>query len=220
MSVKSSVLQMLEANRGNSVSGQQLANELGVSRSAVWKAIKALETDGYAIEAVTNKGYLLASSNDLISAEGINNYLAAQYKKLPITALKTVSSTNTHARMMAANGAKHGTIVVSEEQTNGKGRMGRTFFSPEGSGIYMSIILRPNTHTTNAVFITTAAAVAVCRAIAKLTVAKPTIKWVNDIILRDKKICGILTEAVTDFENGMVESVVVGIGINFKEPDI
>jgi BirA family biotin operon repressor/biotin-[acetyl-CoA-carboxylase] ligase len=216
MSLKNSVLQLLEENRRQCLSGQQIAVKLSVSRSAVWKAITLLRRDGYQIHATTNKGYQLADSNDFLSAEGMIPFLKEEYKGNSIFIYKSTDSTNQQAKLKAIDGAKHGTVVMAEMQTAGKGRLGRSFHSPAGAGIYMSIILRPETDATNAVLITTAAAVAVCKAVKNVCDVSPCIKWLNDVFLDNKKICGILSEAVTNCENGMVESVVVGIGINFK----
>ncbi|NYB72947.1 biotin--[acetyl-CoA-carboxylase] ligase [Sedimentibacter hydroxybenzoicus DSM 7310] len=216
MSVKNDVLHMLEQNKGKSISGQELAENLGVSRTAVWKAINLLKEDGFLIEGISNKGYSLAISSDLLSSEGIRLYLKDEYKELPVKVYKSINSTNTEAKLMIMNNAVHGTVILAEEQLSGKGRMGRGFYSPPESGIYMSIILKPKLNMNDSVLITTAAAVAVSLAIEKTTGIVTQIKWVNDIYLNDKKICGILTEAVTDMESGTIESVVVGIGLNIK----
>ncbi len=216
MSVKNDVLHMLEQNKGKNISGQELAEKLGVSRTAVWKAINSLKEDGFFIEGVSNKGYSLAVSSDLLSSEGIRLYLNDRYKEIPIKVYKSINSTNTEAKLMIMNNAVHGTVILSEEQLSGKGRMGRNFYSPSESGIYMSVILKPNLNMSDSVLITTAAAVAVSLAIEKVTGVITQIKWVNDIYLNDKKICGILTEAVTDMESGTINSVVVGIGLNVK----
>ncbi|MGD9568314.1 MAG: biotin--[acetyl-CoA-carboxylase] ligase [Sedimentibacter sp.] len=216
MSVKNEVLLILEQYKGQSISGQELAEKLGVSRTAVWKAINSLKEEGYLISGVSNKGYLLSPSSDVMSAEGIKSFLKNEYQGLPITVYKTINSTNTEAKMMAMQNAIHGTIIISEEQTQGRGRMGRSFYSPAESGIYMSIILKPQLNITDSVLITTATAVAVCKSIEKFTTQEPKIKWVNDIYINDKKICGILTEAVTDMESGTINSVIVGIGLNVR----
>ncbi len=216
MPLKQSVLQILESNRSNFISGEQIASELNVSRAAVWKAIKSLESEGYTIHCVTNKGYQLTEDNDLISKEGIAPFLKEKYKDNNIIVYKTIGSTNDEAKLKALEGYPHGSVIIAETQTKGKGRMGRSFHSPAGTGIYVSFILRPKTDASNAVLLTTAAAVAVCRAIKIACDIKAKIKWLNDIYYNDKKICGILSEAVTNCETGMVESVVVGIGINFK----
>jgi BirA family biotin operon repressor/biotin-[acetyl-CoA-carboxylase] ligase len=189
---------------------------LEVSRTAVWKAINSLKVEGYSIESTPNKGYSLAESSDVLSAEGIRLYLNEEFKNIPITVYKTIDSTNAKAKLLAVQNAKHGTTIIAEEQTKGRGRFGRDFFSPADSGIYMSIILKAELNIENSVLVTTAAAVAVCQAIEKFTSVSPKIKWVNDIFIGDKKVCGILTEAVTNFESGMMDCVVVGIGINVK----
>lgn len=216
MSVKNEILHILESNKGSNISGQELADILSVSRTAVWKAINLLKEEGYPIGAASNKGYSLSVSSDFLSSEGIRLFLNEEYKNIPITVYKTIESTNSEAKLLAVQNAEHGTIVVSEEQTKGRGRFGRDFFSPSDSGIYMSIILKPKLNMENAVLITTAAAVAICDAIEKFTNKVSRIKWVNDIFIGDRKVCGILTEAVTNFESGMMESVIVGIGINVK----
>lgn len=216
MSVKNKVLHILEQYKGSSISGQELAEKLGVSRTSIWKAIKNLKEEGYLINGVSNKGYSLSLSSDVLSSEGIRPFLKDEYKDILITVYKTIKSTNTEAKMVSMNNSNHGAVILSEEQTQGRGRMGRTFYSPSESGIYMSIILKPNLNIADSVLITTAAAVAVCLAIDKFTIHEPKIKWVNDIYINDKKVCGILTEAVTDIENGTISNVIVGIGLNVK----
>lgn len=217
MSVKESVLKILEENRDRSISGEELAKYLSVSRTAIWKAIKSLRGEGYNISAVTNRGYQLTKDNDLISAEGIKIFLNPKYSENYIRVYKTIDSTNQEAKkLLMDNEMPHGTILIAEEQTAGRGRFQRKFFSPSNKGIYMSVILRPNMELSKAIHITTSAAIAVCRAIETLTKKRPKVKWVNDIFLDDKKICGILTEATGNFESGRVENVVVGIGVNFK----
>lgn len=219
MSVKKSVLQALEENRENSISGEQLAKTLNVSRSSVWKAIKSLKEEGYTIGATTNKGYRLQADSDVLSYEGIRPWLAPKNQEIIIKAFKTIGSTNQEAKKMAMDGAIQGTVIISEEQTQGRGRLGRSFYSPANSGIYMSLVLRPKVYANEAVLVTTAASVGVCRAIKEVTDKDTQIKWVNDIYLENKKICGILTEAVTNFETGLVECVIIGIGLNFRQPE-
>lgn len=218
MTTKASVLRILEEHRGKFFSGEEIASLLGVSRSAVWKAVKSLEAEGYAVSAVTNKGYCLAADTDILSPEGIRLYLSLEYRDIPITIHKVTGSTNEDAKALAVAGAVHGTMVLAEEQTRGRGRLGRSFYSPKSSGVYMSIVLRPNLAMTDAVLITTAASVAVSRAVEEVSDQTPGIKWVNDVFVNEKKICGILTEAISDFESGVVECVVVGIGINVTDP--
>lgn len=218
MNLKQNVLKYLEENRKSYISGEQLAELFGVSRSAVWKAIKKLREEGYDIEATSNKGYRLSEKNDRISAVGIAQYLP-NVPMENIIVFSEVDSTNNVAKEMALKGAAHGTVILAERQTAGRGRMGRSFESPAGTGIYLTIIMRPDTDMQKALLITTAAAVGVCRAIRRVTGVQAVIKWVNDVYIGEKKVCGILTEAVTDFESGSLESVVTGIGINFKTPN-
>jgi len=214
MSTKNDVLSVLERERDRYFSGQELAETLKVSRTAVWKAVKGLEEEGHKIMAINNKGYKLEIGSDILSEEGVRVHLLQKYKNNPITVLSVTDSTNTQAKRLAMDKVPHGTIILAEEQTAGRGRYGKSFYSPRGVGLYMSLILKPNIGMSEPQMITVATAVAVCRAIEKLTDKKPQIKWVNDIYLDGKKICGILTEAVTDFESGCIESIVVGVGVD------
>jgi len=214
MQTKKDVLGVLENERGRYVSGQELASALDISRTAVWKAVKALEADGHKILAVPSKGYRLDAHSDVLSEEGIRAALPEKYRSSPISVFGTLDSTNTQAKKLALDKARHGTLIFAEGQSAGRGRCGRSFFSPSNTGLYMSVILRPERGMSELQMITVAAAVAVCRAIEKQTDQIPRIKWVNDIYLNGKKVCGILTEAVTDFESGGIESIVVGVGVN------
>lgn len=217
MSVKDAILQMLESHREEDISGEQMAQELGVSRAAIWKAINGLKAQGYPITAVTNRGYRLREESDLLSAQGIRPFLLPDMQQNPLFVFDTIDSTSLELKRSAMQGAAHLTAVIADRQTLGRGRFGRSFFSPPGCGIYLSLLLKPSPQQlSDATLITTAAAVAVCRAIERLTTLCPQIKWVNDIYLNGKKVCGILTEAVTDVESGAIESVVIGCGINFK----
>ena len=216
MSTKNRILELLEQRRGESISGEHLAGILGISRNAVWKAIKELQKDGYNIVAVTNKGYCLSDENDIVSIPGIKPFLSPQSQPYAdkIHIYKSLESTNKTAKEMAVAGAEHGTVIISNCQTMGRGRYSRSFFSPAG-GLYMSMVLRPEVlHFENPTFVTAFAAVSVCEAIESISKKVPKIKWVNDIFIDGKKVCGILTEAVTDFESGGLDWVVLGIGIN------
>ena len=222
MKTKQHILALLENNRGQSISGEQIAGKLGLSRNAVWKAIKELRSDGYKIEAVTNKGYCLCADNDILSVQGILPFLKDKDVGENIMIFETLESTNKTAKELSISGAKHGTVVLARSQTAGRGRYARQFHSPPG-GIYLSFILHPDRLSLETpTLITAIAAVAVCRAVETVATDSPRIKWVNDIFSNGKKICGILTEAVTDFESGNIQWVVVGIGVNFntKRQDI
>ncbi len=217
MSTKTNILSLLENNRGQSISGESIATQLGVSRNAVWKAVNELKKDGYQIKAVTNKGYCLLSDNDILSAEGILPFLSHKELANQIFLYDTLESTNKTGKEMAIERAEHGTVILTDSQTAGRGRYNRAFHSPAEHGIYMSLILRPaQLGFSTPTLVTSFAAVCVCEAIEAITDSKPKIKWVNDVFINEKKICGILTEAVTDFESGSIEWVVVGIGINFS----
>lgn len=214
MELKLQVLKILEENRGQSVNGTKLAEQLFVTRSSIWKAVKALQKDGYYITAVTNKGYCLQSNNDIVSAESILPFLRGQAANFALEVHQTVTSTNTIAKSMAGNGAKEGTVIIAREQTEGRGRMGRSFYSPSSTGIYLSIILRPTLSLEDSLLITTGTAVAVAKAIDIVAGVDASIKWVNDIFVGEKKVCGILTEASLNFESGGLEYAIVGIGVN------
>lgn len=216
MATKNKVLKFLEENRANYVSGQELANSLGLSRAAIWKSIAALKKEGYQIDASTKKGYKLESENDLLSDAGIRIHLAPDYQDCPITVLATTKSTNADAKKLGIDGAPHGSIVTADEQIQGRGRFGRSFASPKGKGIYLSVLLRPAMDLLEVSFSTILTVVAVSRALRKFSDQDIAIKWVNDLYIGRKKISGILTELVSDMESGKVDFVVCGIGININ----
>lgn len=216
MDTKKAVLKALEENKGVPVSGNRLASELGVSRTAVWKAISSLRESGYAIEAATNKGYMLSESSDILSCEAIRPLLKHD---VVLHYYETLESTNKTAAALAIDGAEYGTAVIAGTQTCGRGRRGRSFYSPENTGLYLSIILKPDFDADRAVLITAAVAVAVSEAIDEVSGSKTGIKWVNDIYLGDKKVSGTLTEAITDFETGEISHIITGIGINCRTTD-
>jgi len=215
MAVKDRVLKELEYNRGKYISGEELAGSLGVSRNSVWKAVKNLQDQGYEILGVPNKGYSLNEISDVISAQGIEKYLESQEGTFDIEVHKQVISTND---LLKNSKAKEGRVIVAQEQTGGKGRLGRSFYSPKDTGIYFSLLLNPTIPIDEATGITAAAAVAVAEAMEKLTGQDVQIKWVNDIYINGKKVCGILTEGVFDMENRRLGQVILGIGINLRAP--
>ncbi|QHQ60557.1 biotin--[acetyl-CoA-carboxylase] ligase [Anaerocolumna sedimenticola] len=218
MSAKQHVLSVLEKNKGKSVSGAKLAQELFISRNAVWKAIKSLQLEGYDITAVPNKGYCLSEDNDILSVESIIPYLSDHIRPVNLEVRKSVTSTNTILKELASEGEAEGKVLIAEEQTGGRGRLGRNFYSPARTGLYMSILLRPKVKVEDSLYITTSAAVSVAKAIEKVTGCEAKIKWVNDIFCDGKKVCGILTEAGVDFEGGGLEYCIVGMGINVARP--
>lgn len=219
MSVKERLLPLLSDCGEDYLSGEDAARLLGVSRNAIWKAVSSLKKEGYNIEAVTNRGYRLRDSGDILSPAEIEKNLTTLKGKLNIEVKKTVTSTNALLKEKAAAGAPEGTVLVALSQTAGRGRFARSFFSPADSGIYMSILLRPRIPAESATLITTAAAVAVAEAAEELSGRKTGIKWVNDVLIDGKKICGILTEASLNIESGALDYAVIGIGLNVYEPE-
>jgi len=218
MGTKVDLLKILENNGGEYLSGAALAQSLCVSRNAVWKAVEGLRADGYDISAVTNKGYRLESIGDLLTCDSIKRYFKTA-DIFDVEVRKSVTSTNTVLREMAASGLPEGYVLVAEKQTAGKGRHGRSFHSPGGHGVYFSLLLRPGSKTLVAPLITSAAAVAAARAIESVFGVRVGIKWVNDLFAGNLKVCGILTEAVFDMESGLIDCAVLGIGINITRPD-
>lgn len=217
MGTADKVLEILEDNKGGYVSGGEIAKTLGVSRNAVWKSVNTLKAGGYSIDAVTNKGYSLDTDCKELSARSIKKYIKSE--SVAVDYRRSVTSTNTVMRSLAENGEKEGYLLVSSEQTAGKGRRGRSFVSKSGTGVYFSLLLRPDLSPSDSLLITTCAACAVAKAIEKNTGRRTEIKWVNDIFVDGKKVCGILTEASIDLEGGGLSWAVLGIGINLFFPD-
>ncbi len=218
MALKEEILQMFSARKGEYLSGEEIARQLSVTRSAVWKGVKALREAGYPIKAVTNRGYILPESTDLLSAGAVRQYLAPETGPLTIQVYPTLPSTNQTAKELAASGAPEGIVILSEEQTLGRGRKGRVFYSPARTGLYMSMLLRPACPVSAGGLLTAAAAVAVAQAVEQLSGRETQLKWVNDVLIGGKKICGILTEASVSVESGGMEYAVIGAGINVYPP--
>lgn len=215
--LKDEVLSELEKNRGREVSGETLSKRFSVSRNAVWKAVSSLRKEGYTITAATNRGYTLSENNDIVSSAGIAGYL--ENKDISVEVYPLLDSTNILLKKYAEDGVPEGKVVIAEQQTAGRGRLGRSFSSPRSSGLYMSVLLRPSLSAENSLFITAAAAVAVTEAINSLTGISAGIKWVNDVYVGGKKVCGILTEGAVDMETGGFSYAVLGIGINVTAPE-
>lgn len=219
MNSREKITRLLTQRPGEFISGEELASECGISRSAAWKAICALRKEGYSIEARQNCGYRL--SGDVLDADSILRHVGAELEsRIRIVTYRETDSTNIRARELAASGEPEGTVVCAGTQTAGRGRMGRSFFSPGDTGLYMSVLLRPTVDAaTVATNVTPIAAVAVCRAIEQVSGIDAGIKWVNDVFVRGGKVCGILTEAALSVESGTLDHAVVGIGVNVYEPD-
>lgn len=219
MRTKEKLLALLQSRKGDYLSGEDIAQELNLSRTAVWKAVNALRNAGYAIDAAQNRGYRLDRRTDILSAQGITRLLSPDAGSIQPEVLQSATSTNALLREQANTGAPEGTAILANEQTKGRGRLGRDFYSPPDTGIYMSLLLRPNDLLpTQAVRITTMAAVAACRAIESVCKKTAQIKWVNDIYIAGKKVCGILSEAAFNLESGRMDYVILGIGFNIYPP--
>lgn len=199
------------------VSGQELCEYYGVSRTAVWKAIKQLEKDGYVIEAQNNKGYRLVEENDshIFSKVEIESHLDTQWVGRRLVFHKETGSTNLDAKALAEQGEAAGALVVADMQTAGRGRRGRNWVSPSGKDIYMTLMLRPQCRPEKASALTLVMALAVLEAIHELIPEGCGIKWPNDIVINNKKVCGILTEMSAELDG--IHYVVIGVGINVNQ---
>lgn len=200
---------------GEAISGQQVAEEFGISRTAVWKHIKELQEEGYDIRSVKKKGYILSAIPDSLKPEVVQPLLKTTAVGQTISYHETVTSTQIIAHQLAQDGAAGGTAVLAETQTAGRGRLARNWDSAAGKGIWMSIILRPAIIPQRAPQFTLVTAVAVVRAIEEVTGLKPEIKWPNDILLNGKKCTGILTELQADMDQ--VQALIIGIGLNANQ---
>lgn len=216
MNIKQTLLNTLAEADGGYISGAAIAEKLGVSRNAVWKTVKALEADGFVIESVTSKGYRLSADSNRISADLIAPLLTTKEIGRNMQVFSEIGSTNTAAKKLASERVPDGTVIIADKQTEGRGRMGRSFESPSGTGIYMSLVLYPKFGLECAPLITSAAACAVAEAIDEVCGCDVSIKWVNDLYLNGRKICGILTEASLGLEMKNLDHAVIGIGVNVR----
>lgn len=214
---KDKLLQFLKERKGDWVSGESLSNQIGVSRSAIWKQISKLKEEGYAIESSPKKGYLLHKASEMLLPNEIREGLETKILgKGDIVYFKEIDSTNREARDLADKGALEGTLVISEAQTKGRGRKGRTWFSPSKGGIYISLILRPRVSPAEAPKFTLLTAVAIAETLLSVIPLNIQIKWPNDILVGRKKIAGILTEMSSEMD--AVNYIVVGLGLNVNTP--
>lgn len=217
MDTKDRILRLLNEKKGKFVSGENLSEWLGITRTAVWKHVRSLKEEGYGIEAVSKRGYRLESNPDLFDKSAVGSALHTKVLGNELVFLKETDSTNNELKRLAASGAKEGTVVIAEKQLSGRGRRGRMWQLATGKGITMSVLLRPEIAPGDIQAITLAASSAVCRAIEPFTNTKPGIKWPNDVLLANKKVCGILTEMTA--EPDRVQSIIVGIGLNVSQTE-
>lgn len=214
--LKEEILTFLKT-QDNFISGEQLSKVLGVTRASIWKNIKKLQEEGYTIEASTNKGYKLVDIPDIVTREELLSTVKCQFMGQGVEYYESINSTNERAKAWAREGAGEGSLVIAETQSMGKGRLGRNWISPRGTGIWMSIILRPNLSPDKAYQLTLLAGIAMCEAIRECTGLEASIKWPNDIVVNGKKVCGILTEMSGEVQ--CIHYVVVGIGVNVNMHD-
>ncbi|MCA9401377.1 MAG: biotin--[acetyl-CoA-carboxylase] ligase [Candidatus Omnitrophica bacterium] len=213
--MKTQIIQLLKQSEGY-LSGEEISRHFRISRAAIWKVIQELRKEGYVIEAVSNKGYTLNAVPDRLTSYEVQYGLKTSLMGKELLHYDTIGSTMEEAYRLAHDGAPEGMVVCAEEQTKGKGRMGRVWVSPKSKGIYMSVILRPKMTSTEAAKITLLSAVAVYEALKKCSHVDVQIKWPNDLIVQNQKLCGILTELNAEMER--VRFVVVGIGLNVNTP--
>lgn len=209
--MKAEILKMLREADGY-VSGQQICEQFGVSRTAVWKVIRQLQDEGYQVEAVRNKGYHILESPDILTQEELESLLDTKWAGRPVICYQETDSTNLRIKQMGDEGAPHGTLAVADQQTAGRGRRGRAWSSPPGSSIYMSILLRPEIPPEKAPMLTLVMANSVAEGIMDCENVDVRIKWPNDIIINGRKLVGILTEMSTQID--YINHVTVGVGIN------
>ena len=215
--LRDEVLALLKAREGKPLSGEEMSRALGVSRAAVWKAMESLRDEGYVISSAPRRGYALEGSPDRLSAGELAGALAGRRVGRALVCLETVDSTNNEVKRRALAGAADGLAVVAEQQTGGRGRRGRSFVSPAGQGLYLSVLLRPRCPLEEVSTLTAWTAVAVCNAVERVCGVRPGIKWPNDVILDGRKLCGILTELELEAETAALRHVVVGVGINLTQ---
>ena len=219
MKTKEAVLLYLQEHTGEPISGEIMALALNKSRTSIWKAIQSLKKEGYSIESSTNKGYTLSQNNDVLSEQQITQELIQQHHPINwvIQTMESTTSTNDLAKLYANQNSTTPAIFISEEQTAGRARLGRKFVSPSKTGLYISLCLFPTIALEDLSLITCATAVACVETLEELTGKSLNIKWVNDLFYQDKKVGGILTEVISDFESQQVQSLIVGMGINLIE---
>ena len=211
------VLSLLLEQGDAYVSGEDMSRRLGISRAGVWKAIQALRGEGYEIDSAPNRGYRLLSSPDRVREGELAGPLAGCLVGSSLACLDVIDSTNTECKRRAMAGAPEGLVVIAEEQTGGRGRRGRSFQSPRGTGLYLSALLRPRLEPEAVTDFTAWTAVAVCDGIQAACGVRPRIKWTNDIVMNGKKLVGILTELGLESETNALDYLVPGIGINVNQ---
>lgn len=219
MKTSERILNLLEERLGDFFSGEEIAQKLGISRSAVWKGIQVLRQNGYSIRAFTKRGYSLSPETDVLSVMGIRKLLVPELAAIRMTLFDSVGSTNALLRQHVQPDTSSWTVFLAHEQTAGRAKLGNSFFSPRGTGLYLSLFIRPeHCPLSQVIYLSAGAALAVCRAIESVSGEEAEIKWVNDIYVRGKKVCGILTEGDVRIEEGGLDYAIIGVGINVYKP--
>lgn len=203
--------------RDDYVSGQEICEHFGVSRTAVWKAIGQLKKEGYRIEAVQNRGYLLLPEEEMYGRNELESRLETRWAGRPLRYYDKLSSTNLQAKLDAENGAPQGALIVADMQTAGRGRRGRAWSSPAGMNVYFTLILKPDFPVEMASMVTLVMGLAVAEGIRETCGVEARIKWPNDIVIKGRKVCGMLAEMST--ERDFIHYVVIGVGINVKQQE-
>lgn len=212
--MKEKILQALIENN-TYISGETLSHQFGVSRTAIWKAINKLKDEGFEITSTRNKGYLLTKESEALNAEGIKVHLGMTTRFKHVKVYDSVDSTITEAKRLKINDVYDEALILAHVQTAGKGRRGRSWVSAKGDGIWSSLLLAPDIAPSKAPMLTLIAGLAVCRAIKDQTALEAQIKWPNDVVIKGRKVCGILTEMSA--QRDYIEYVIVGIGINVNQ---
>jgi len=210
------ILELFRSRSDGYLSGEEICRDLGISRTAVWKQIGQLRELGYDIEAVPSKGYALRATPDTLIPSEVKTGLGTDIVGLDVIFLEKTDSTNLQARVLAEQGAEQGTVVIADQQTSGKGRLGRFWVSPAGINLYLSIILRPSIELPQATQLTFLTAVAVAEAIETCADFQPQLKWPNDVLLNGKKVAGLLNELNAETEQ--IHFMILGIGVNLNMP--
>lgn len=211
--MKEAILELLR-QRGGYLSGQAISRQMGLTRARVWKLVQDLRREGYEIDSAPRRGYFLREERNRLLAQEIRRHLKQDCWLRELHVLETVGSTNDYAKALAAGGAPEGTMVIADSQSAGRGRMGRSFLSPPGQGLYLSAILRPCVPPMELMHLTCCVAEAACDAVEATTGLRPGIKWTNDLICGGRKLAGVLTELSLERDGTGVRYAVVGVGIN------
>lgn len=215
---KQKILSLLVQNEGQFISGEVVSKQLGISRAAVSKAVSGLRQDGYEIDAVTNRGYRLVSSPNCLTLGEILPWIHVKHIGSQVECFDSIDSTNNYLKRESHH-IPSGAVAVANEQTGGRGRLGRSFQSPPDTGVYLSALIRPNLPPAEVLNFTAFVAVAVCEGIEATTGLRAEIKWTNDIVLNKKKVCGILTEMSIEGETGTLQHMITGIGVNVNQQE-